>query len=281
MLQEMRACWSFFLNPEPDVMLRMVQPGMEISMLFWLVVLALGDFWIGTCIGSLEAMGAITPFARDWETSAQDPFQRLWSQPFTFTLFPMVDEVSYRLSLLYPSAGACSLLLSLPTSLIDNRNAAMAFTRLGIAGTVLFSFRKSPGNIWCRWWASHFQNHFARHFGVILHLSSIAFAGAECSRLGPDVLVFSSTLLKGYVLTWVCISRGWWSSVILHGFANLCSDSIAWLYKDIFGIGLHYMMLLTTMILLVVLIFSMLPPEFVAALRYFMNSMFVCIFAAA
>lgn len=270
--EELARFRDFFLHPSPWINpTGVLGAGAVHCILVWLLLNALADFWVGTWVGMLEAWGCLPMPERNWELTAHNPLQRLWEEPASFTLVPTLDEIAFRFGLLWPAAGVWLFVGLLPTVLKHSCFVA------GLTWFVVAIFLSSRlGSKWFSFWRARCHEHFCRHFGCVLHVSVVTFAVVECMRgdsSGPDLILAVCAWHKGLVLAWVRLTRGILAAIFLHAASNLCSDTLAWLYKDVLGVNLHWGMCLASFLVAVRLFVSLLPAEITAWLRQTMASL--------
>eukprot|EP00746_Dinoflagellata_sp_MGD_P054957 gnl/MRDRNA2_/MRDRNA2_239818_c0_seq1.p1 gnl/MRDRNA2_/MRDRNA2_239818_c0~~gnl/MRDRNA2_/MRDRNA2_239818_c0_seq1.p1 ORF type:complete len:163 (+),score=4.06 gnl/MRDRNA2_/MRDRNA2_239818_c0_seq1:46-489(+) len=143
----------------------------------------------------------------------------------------------------------------------------MAVSMCTLVGCTYFA----PGRLWRRFWTMHYQAIFQMQFRYVLLASTCMYVVVENARSGADILLALCTWQKGCVLSWVCVTRGVFTAVVLNGAANLCSDSLAWLYKDVLGGALHSIMLSLSVVFMSGILVATVTPDPLALFKRFLS----------
>lgn len=238
----------------------------------WLLLLSFIDFWVGMSIGLLEAYGILVPTPRDWESVAHNPVQRLLEDPVNFSLAPALDELCFRLCLVNPAGALWLLPWLLPIACSSSGSLFFSSGLTAMSLCILVgSMHIGPGRLWRRFWAMHCEPVFQMQFRYVLLASTCMYVVVECSRSGADILLALCTWQKGYVLAWVCTTRGMIAAVVLNSAASLWSDTLAWLYKDIFGETFHMIMLCLSVLCWCWILIATITPDPLALFKRFVS----------
>jgi len=199
-------------------------------------------------MGLLEGIGLLPHVARDMESIAQAKFWMnltgdSW-RPWRLFLQPALDEFTFRLWLLYPTAAFWLSPCLLPWSCVGLDLDKQPQEQLQLVPmSVSAAFVLLEVAIWQLWRClrlRRIETSYRQYSSCLVALSAITFALVELWRNGPgklDLMVLLCAVQKSYVLSWFSRTRGIIAAVFLHGFSNLLGETTAWLYQHMFTVA--------------------------------------------